>query len=276
MCFSLFNRKICLRRARELLLYHNVLQFIASRLKKQLLNTPESKNLSFVSQLDLLSREERSYYYRILDMAKEREAAKLKIPATNTGPQTIPSVTTSPKKGSRVVVNSLKEEEERKGDVLDTKFVKFSFDSNDSNDSNDEEILSVNSIDRRAYHVHGRILRQWINSLLELSSLHNKMSLNMRRGESYKEHLKAFQQVFNAEAKRNFHHVYTSSCSIEIKPLKVENIPLKNTYVHGKISYGESVRQQLIFQLIFDICLCCFILDLSHQKYSILSLYDLE
>lgn len=93
---------------------------------------------------------------------------------------------------------------------------------------------------------HKSRLYSWIENVGPYSDLHETMSYNFRRSDSFSNACKTFLKGFNTESLRTFRHVFLLNGNLEIIPTIAGNIPNKNKYVHVKVSYGEKVFAALI------------------------------
>jgi hypothetical protein len=252
--FSGYVLDECNRRLKELLLYHHVSQYSLSRIKEQLKIAAEEHISASASsqQIELLAKEDRNYYFRILSMLKEREAAKIKLPSEVVSPISTATalkddhntrlLPASPR-GKKISLFS--EEKESDGAVPFSKFVTFSpmleSRSSDYNDGQQRGRSVSDLVPDHVIHKHSDILRQWVNNLSSVTALHRHLSKDMERSPDFVRDSEEFLKVFDEESGKNFHHVFTSTCVLEIRPMKVDNIPIKTSFVHVKMSYGDKV-----------------------------------
>lgn len=92
------------------------------------------------------------------------------------------------------------------------------------------------------YH-YRRIYRSWLASTSTLKQFHNKLARFMVRPTSVQNLNADFRCQFVREAWRNFTHAFTQTGVLEIAPIQALHLPVDNSYVHIKLSYGSEVRR---------------------------------
>jgi hypothetical protein len=195
-----------------------------SRIKNQFLADHRS---SLNASVELMDKDARSYFFRIMAMLKERETSRLKLPAND--PSQISPLDLS-----------VQSDVEEKSPV---KKVHFLGSLTQSADEEQEEI-EKNLFSRRkvsgAMHLHEKLYKMWSSNLSLIHSLHKGFSKELDRGVQFTQDCSSFENAFDSVTSKAFTYVFCGSCVLEIRPMKVENITSKNS-VHVKISYGDKV-----------------------------------
>lgn len=109
--------------------------------------------------------------------------------------------------------------------------------------------LAIFKKEVKSQHCYENKYISWFHICKQFEMLHQKLSMTMKRNDSFQESNNAFAGTFDRECLRNYVHVYTQTGKLRIVPMQITNLPELGNNLHIKVSYGKEVRRICNFYL---------------------------